>query len=339
VSVAPAAPAASLAQRVFGTLADGALHSGERLAAEQAVSRSAIWKAIGALQALGLEIEAAPHLGYRLTQPIAPLDAARIVAQLRPEVRARLRQAEVAWTLDSTNAVLLARAEPPTGQFDFLAAEYQSAGRGRRARPWFAPPGGALCLSLVWSFEALPAGAAALSLAVGVCARRVLERAGAAPVQLKWPNDLYARERKLGGILIELRAESAGPAMVVIGIGINCALGAALTRRVQASGTEPIDLAALGNRACDRNQLAAWLLEEIVQGVTDFEARGLTGFAPEWRAALLQQLRRAGSTVPFVSAETTVTPDFVAQAGNSAEGALVSCSCGPVATQFCAGQP
>jgi len=298
VSVAPAAAAVSLAQRVFGTLADGALHSGERLAAEQAVSRSAIWKAIGALQALGLEIEAAPHLGYRLAQPVAPLDATRIVALLRPEVRARLRQAEVAWTLDSTNAVLLARTEPPAGQFDFLAAEYQASGRGRRARPWFAPPGGALCLSLVWSFDALPAGAAALSLAVGVCARRVLERAGAAPVQLKWPNDLYARERKLGGILIELRAESAGPAMVVIGIGINCALGAALTCRVQASGTEPIDLAALGHRTCNRNQLAARLLDEIVQGVVDFEAHGLSGFAPEWRAADALADRRVAVSTP-----------------------------------------
>ena len=280
-----ATPAPALARRVFGMLADGAVHSGERLAAEQAVSRSAIWKAIGALQALGVEIEAAPHWGYRLAQAVVPLDAAQIIARLSPEVRARLRQAEAAWALDSTNAVLLARDEPPAGQFDFLAAEYQAAGRGRRARPWFAPPGGALCLSLGWSFDALPAGAAALSLAVGVCARRALERVCAAPVQLKWPNDLYARDRKLGGILIELRAESAGPAMVVIGIGINCALGAALTRRVQETGTEPIDLAALGSPGCDRNQLAAALLDEIVCGVLEFAAHGLAGFASEWAAA------------------------------------------------------
>jgi BirA family biotin operon repressor/biotin-[acetyl-CoA-carboxylase] ligase len=312
VSLAQAVPAATLAQRVFCMLADGALHSGERLAAEQAVSRSAIWKAIGALQALGLEIEAAPHLGYRLVRPVAPLDAARIVALLRPEVRARLRQAEVAWTLDSTNAVLLARGEPPAGKFDFLTAEYQAAGRGRRARPWFAPPGGALCLSLVWSFDALPTGAAALSLAVGVCARRVLERVGAGAVQLKWPNDLYARERKLGGILIELRAESAGPAMVVIGIGINCALGAALTRRVQESGTEPIDLAALGGSACDRNQLAALLLDEIVHGVLEFEARGLAGFAPEWGAADALADRSVAVSTPageFVGVARGIDPD------------------------------
>ncbi|MFI6997007.1 ABC transporter substrate-binding protein [Nocardia sp. NPDC050175] len=58
-----------------------------------------------------------------------------------------------------------------------------------------------------------------------------------------------------------------------------------------------------------------------------------SGFDEE-AAALLQQLRRAGVTVPFVSAESTVTPDFVAQAGDSAAGAIMSCSCGPVVTRF-----
>ncbi len=306
------APAPALAQRVFGRLADGAVHSGERLATEQAVSRSAIWKAIGALQALGVEIEAAPHWGYRLAHAIAPLDAAQIVARLGAQARARLRRAEVAWTLDSTNAVLLGRGEPPAGQFDFLAAEYQAAGRGRRARPWFAPPGGALCLSLVWSFDALPAGAAALSLAVGVCARRALERACAAPVQLKWPNDLYARGRKLGGILIELRAESAGPAMVVIGIGINCALGATLIRRVQESGTAPIDLAELGNAPCDRNLLAAVMLDDIVGGVLEFEDGGLAGFTAEWAAADSLAGRSVAVTTPagvFVGLARGIDPD------------------------------
>ena len=278
-------PPKTLAQRVFGALADGAVHSGEQLAADQAVSRSAIWKAVGALQGLGLSIEAAPHRGYRLNGPVTPLDAARISARLSPALRGRLRTGEATWSLPSTNSALLARAEPPAGQFDFLVAEYQTAGRGRRARQWFAPPGGALCLSLGWSFAALPRGAAALSLAVGVCARRALLALAAVPVQLKWPNDLLAAERKLGGILIELRAESAGPAHAVIGVGINCALGLEVTRRVRDAGTEPIDLAALGVAACDRNQLATYLIAEIVSGVLEFERRGLAAFATEWSEA------------------------------------------------------
>ena len=275
----------TLVQRVFAALADGAVHSGEQLAAGQGVSRSAIWKAVGALEELGLTIEAAPHRGYRLAGPATPLEATRIASQLSPAVGERLRAAEVAWSLPSTNSALLGRREPPVGQFDFLLAEYQSAGRGRRSRQWFAPPGGALCLSIGWTYASLPRGAAALSLAVGVCARRALHSFAGVPVQLKWPNDLLAADAKLGGILIELRAESAGPAYVVIGVGINCALGAALTARVHDSGTVPTDLASLGVPLCDRNRLAALLLTEIIGGVVEFERHGLAPFAAEWNQA------------------------------------------------------
>jgi BirA family transcriptional regulator, biotin operon repressor / biotin---[acetyl-CoA-carboxylase] ligase len=278
-------PQETLVQRVFAALADGAPHSGEQLAAGQAVSRSAIWKTVGALQELGLTIEAAPHRGYRLRGPVTPLEATRIVSLLSPALSERLRGAEVYWSLPSTNSALLARSEPPVGQFDFLLAEYQSAGRGRRARQWFAPPGGALCLSIGWTYATLPRGAAALSLAVGVCARRALHAFVGVPVQLKWPNDLLVAGGKLGGILIELRAESAGPAYVVIGVGINCALGAALTGRVQDTGTVPTDLAGLGVAACDRNRLAAMLLTEIIGGVVEFERHGLAPFAAEWNEA------------------------------------------------------
>jgi BirA family biotin operon repressor/biotin-[acetyl-CoA-carboxylase] ligase len=277
--------AAPLPQRVLRALADGDVHSGEQLAASAGVSRSAIWKAVGALQELGVTITATPHRGYQLAAPLIPLALVSIDAQLAPEWRARRRYGAVAWSLASTNETLLARGAPPPGQFDLQLAEHQSAGRGRRARPWFAPPGGALCLSLAWSFAVLPRELASLSLAAGVCARRALRSLTGAAVKLKWPNDLYANGGKLGGILIELQAESGGPAFVVIGIGINCELGAGITRRVKKSGTMPIDLKALGVNSGDRNRLCAALVTELVQGLLAFENHGLAAFAEEWRAA------------------------------------------------------
>jgi len=276
---------APLAQRVLRALADGEVHSGEQLAQRAGVSRSAIWKAVGALQELGVTISATPHRGYRLAAPLVPISMSQIDSQLAQAVRRRRRHGEVAWSLASTNDALLSRGAPPCGQFDLQLAEHQSAGRGRRARPWFAPPGGALCMSLGWSFATLPREAPSLSLAMGVCALRALAPLTAARVQLKWPNDIYAEGRKLGGILIELQAESAGPAFVVIGLGINCDLGATLSRRVQKSGTTPTDLAALGLAGCDRNRLAAALTTEVVKGLLEFAAQGLGAFAAEWRAA------------------------------------------------------
>lgn len=316
---APAA--ATLVQRVFNALADGGVHSGEQLAAGQGVTRSAVWKAVGALQELGVTIEATPNRGYRLAAPSVPLEAGQIRAQLAPEVRARQRRGEVVWSLASTNSALLApaahavRGELPAGQFDFLAAEYQSAGRGRSARQWFAPPGGALCLSMGWSFASLPKAASALSLAVGVCALRALAAIAPLPVHLKWPNDLVVGDRKLGGVLMELRAEGAGPAYVVIGIGINCALGAEVTRRVRATGAEPVDLASLGVLPCDRNRLAALLLDHFVRGVLEFEQVGLAAFAADWAAA--DALAGRVVTVKLAAGE------FVGHArGIDADGAL-----------------
>ncbi len=324
---AGAAASATLVQRVFAALADGAVHSGEQLAAEQHVTRTAIWKAVGALQELGVAIDATTKRGYRMSSPVTPLAAGRISTLLAPEWRARLRRGEVAWSLPSTNSALLApgaaheagapREAGPLlpGQFDFLAAEYQSAGRGRSSRQWFAPPGGALCLSLAWSFAALPKGAAALSLAVGVCALRALASIASVDVRLKWPNDLLVGDRKLGGILIELRAEGGGPAYVVIGIGINCALGASVSSQVRAAGAEPVDLAALGVAHCDRNRLAADLLGQIVRGVLEFERAGLAPFAAEWAAADALAGRVVTVTLPDGS--------FVGHArGIDADGAL-----------------
>jgi BirA family biotin operon repressor/biotin-[acetyl-CoA-carboxylase] ligase len=319
-----------LAQRVFRALSDGALHSGEQLAREQDVSRNAVWKAIGSLEALGLALEVAPNRGYRLPAPLVPLSAEAITGALAPATRARLRRGEVAWSIGSTNDELLARAEPAPGQFDFLVAEHQSGGRGRRARPWFAPPGGALCLSIGWSCAALPPGAPSLSLAVGVCALRALRGFGAGGVQLKWPNDLVTGAGKLGGILIELRAESAGPAYFVIGIGMNTALPAALVSQVEQTGTRPVDLAALGALAVDRNRLCAALVDELVAGALAFEAQGLAPFAQEWRAA--------DALVGHVVTVQVPGGVFVGHArGIDAEGAL--CVQGPLGMQrFASGE-
>ena len=280
------ADAAPLAQQLYRLLADQQIHSGARLAAACDVSHSAIWKAIAALRDMGVMVHAVPRRGYQLAHAAAaPLDTSRIRKALPAAVAGRLRHAATVWSTGSTNADLLAHTDLPTGHFDFLAAEFQSAGRGRRTRSWIAPPGGAICLSLSWSFASLPAAIGALSLAVGVCVLRALERLGIAGVELKWPNDLVAREAKLGGILAELRAEATGPAFVVIGVGLNVSLGASILDRIQATGTQATDLAALTGAVPDRNTIIAALLAELVAGLLQFERFGFDAFATEWRAA------------------------------------------------------
>ena len=276
---------AGLPQRVYACLADGRVHSGEQLAQCLGLTRSAVWKAVAQLRRLGMDIEAAPRRGYRLRTPKRPLDAAAILGLLPTAARSTIRRLDVAWSLPSTNTKLMAVTDLPPGRCDVLLSEHQSAGRGRRSRSWLAPPGGAICLSIGWCFHALPAEIGALSLAVGVVTLRVLAALGDWPLALKWPNDLVVAGRKLGGILIELRAEAAGPAYVVIGIGINVSLGEALSSALRAGGAEPIDLQTLGLTDCDRNRVVANLIDELLRALPEFERNGFRSFAGEWTAA------------------------------------------------------
>ncbi len=278
-------PGDPLVARLFAKLSDGRFHSGEALAGELAVTRSAVWKAAKALRELGATIHAVRNRGYRLPAAAEALDGARIRKLLSKDALARVKRLDTAWTVGSTNTILMERTVPAVGLSEVLLAEYQTAGRGRRGRSWIAPPGGAICLSMSWVFAEVPRDLGALGLVIGVCALRALRRLGADELRLKWPNDLLVQGRKLGGILIELRAESAGPASVVIGIGLNVALGAALLEQISRTGLAPIDLAGAGVKRTSRNEVAAGLINAFVEGLLEFERDGLRPFVREWMEA------------------------------------------------------
>jgi BirA family biotin operon repressor/biotin-[acetyl-CoA-carboxylase] ligase len=271
-----------LIAKVYAQLADDEFHSGEELAETLGVSRGAVWKAVESLRELGATLHAVRNRGYRLRSGSDALEASRITNLLFPPVRSHVRSVDVAWTVDSTNSALLARPNPPFGECEVMLAEYQTAGRGRRGRAWLAPPGGSICLSLSWTFCEVPKDLGALGLVIGVCALRALRAARLANVQIKWPNDLVIAGRKLGGILIELRAESDGPACVVIGIGLNVALGAKALEAIGETGASPIDLVTAGMEDISRNAVAAALVTQVCGGLLVFEKEGLKPFTDEW---------------------------------------------------------
>ena len=134
----------------------------------------------------------------------------------------------------STNALL--RDERSAGPV-LLAAEWQTAGRGRHGRRWRSMRGAGATFSIRRHMASEQRRLAGLSVAVGISSARALRGLGALGVTLKWPNDLMVNRRKLGGILIETRPASPG-SVVIVGIGINCRaqprLGARLGRGVAA---------------------------------------------------------------------------------------------------------
>jgi BirA family transcriptional regulator, biotin operon repressor / biotin---[acetyl-CoA-carboxylase] ligase len=265
-------------------LADGELHSGESLAAELQQTRTAVCKAVERLRALGIEVQAVAHQGYRLADPVELLDARRIRAELAEERGSRVRRLEVLLQVDSTNTRLLAAPPPPPGSAEVCLSEMQHAGRGRLGRRWIAPFGSGVAMSLSWTFGGSARTLPSLSLGVGVAVSRALLRAGAEGIALKWPNDIWFRDRKVGGILIELRAEPRGPAHVVIGVGINVSLPAAARREIEASGAQVAAVADACKQPPSRNSVAGAILDELLSMLVQYERFGFAAFRDAWMA-------------------------------------------------------
>ena len=269
--------------------------SGVALSRGLGITRTAVWKRIEALRAAGVEIEAQAGRGYALARPLQLLDAARLSAALAPAARAGLASLEVLFDTDSTNAEAM-RAPLPAHGCAAWFAERQSAGRGRRGRAWASPLAAHVYLSLSRRFEGGIASLQGLSLAVGVAATEALHSLGYREVGVKWPNDLLARGRKLGGILVEVGGDAGGPMRVVVGLGLNVAMPAAAARDIDQPWC---DLAGLSGQTPDRHAVGVALLDHLVPMLARFEREGL---AP-WREAWDRHDVLAGRAVRVVEGE------------------------------------
>ncbi len=262
-------------------LADGRFHSGQDLADAFGVSRAAVWKQVKRLQQLpGITVHAVRGRGYRLDRPLELLDAQRVRDLIGIPV-ATLPQLDILDSVPSTNAYLMARPAPPAGQGYGCLTEYQTAGRGRRGRPWVSDFGRNLTLSLAWTFDLPMARLAGLSLAVGVSVADALSAMGVRGVALKWPNDLYLDDRKLAGLLIEASGEAGGPTRVVIGIGINLALPDACAAQIDQPWA---DLRGQLGEQPPRNAIAAQVIAGLLHALPRYAQDGLPPFLARWQA-------------------------------------------------------
>jgi BirA family biotin operon repressor/biotin-[acetyl-CoA-carboxylase] ligase len=295
---------------ILHVLADGHFHSGETLAKSLGITRAAVWKKVHALEKLGLSVFRVPGKGYRLADPLQLLDAALISEALSPECRGLLKGVTILESVDSTNRWLAERSSDPEVCF----AEFQSAGRGRRGRSWVSPYAANLYLSLSWRFDEWPPGFTALGMVTAIAAVRALESLGLPDVRIKWPNDLVAAGRKLGGVLIDIQGEPPGATRAVIGLGLNVRMPAAAAQDIDQPW---MDLATLAEGSPpERNAVAAALVESLVAAMQEFRTLGFAAFAAEWQALDLV----AGKAVALHSHDQTVTG---VAAGVDEQGALL----------------
>ena len=268
--------------RLLPLLAGGDFVSGQELADALGVSRTAVWKQLKNLEALGLEIESSKGKGYRIAGGIDLLNAQQVLEAMSPLSRQLVSELDLRDVVGSTNAEAMARIEAGSGSGYVCSAEQQSAGRGRRGRTWVSPYARNLYLSVVWEYEQGAAVLEGMSLAVDVVVARALQACGLPAVQLKWPNDLLHDSAKFGGILLEMTGDPAGACQVVVGIGLNVNMPAEMATDIDQAWTDVTRIG--GGNAPGRNILLGAILDELLPMLAGFESGGFAPWREEWQS-------------------------------------------------------
>lgn len=159
-----------------------------------------------------------------------------------------------------------------------VVTDRQTAGRGRGGRRWASESGQGIWTTVIERPND-PTAVDVLSLRLGLCAARVLDRYATSPVRLKWPNDLYVGDGKLAGILVEARWRAERIDWVAIGIGVNVREpGGVANAAALRSGVDRVEvltelLPAIRSAAAARGLLTG-------QELDDFAVRDLAAGRP-----------------------------------------------------------
>ena len=232
---------------------------------------------------MGLQLESIKGRGYKIPDNFELLDSDQISAALNDATTNQLNGLHIYQSIDSTNkaAHQLVDEQAMSASGSVVLSEYQTMGRGRRGKNWVSPFAANLYLSMVWDFDQGASALQGLSLAIGVAVSRALKQLNIDGVRLKWPNDIYIENKKLGGILLEMVGDPAGQCTVIIGIGINHAMPQQSGEGIDQQWT---DLATVSSEAISRNQLAAYIINHCFDVLCDYQQLGFAYYQHEWQA-------------------------------------------------------
>ena len=234
---------------------------------------------IATLKARGLPLEYQAEQGYHLTSPVMLIDESRLTKLIQDAGLVNATRVSVVDAVDSTNRRLLDWVDPVTLHGRACIAEYQSDGRGRQGRPWFAAGYQNLTLSLAWKIEQGATELPAVSLVAGLVVCDCLEDLGLEGACLKWPNDVMSPVGKLAGILVETKSTGLEHLYVVIGIGINVHNSSAVKTLVE----QPVaDLDTMMGSYLDRTTLSAKLLSRLSRALEKMNQSGFYDCVQKW---------------------------------------------------------
>ena len=193
--------------------------SGTRIAKEVGVSRSMVWQWVERLRELGVKVKSQPGTGYFLEQIPDILTPDMLKHRLKGSLFGK--RIFHFFRTDSTNRVALELGHAGEPEGAVVLAEEQTAGRGRGGRAWHSERATGIYVTLLLRPKLAPVQAPLLTMMAGLSAHSAVQALTGLEVDLKWPNDLLVRGRKLGGILTEMHAEPGQIRFVIVGIGLN----------------------------------------------------------------------------------------------------------------------
>lgn len=233
--------------------------SGGSLAKELGVSRNAVWKCVSALRSEGFDIFAATNRGYVLSEGSNSLSAEGIRAVLG-ESRFKISTVK---TVDSTNTALKAAAQKGAAEYTVLAAEEQTAGKGRMGRRFESPSGTGIYMSVILRPKMKAEDSLFITASAAVAVARAIETLCKKPdcAKIKWVNDVFIGDKKVCGILTEaaLDFESGRLDYAVLGIGVNISPSEILEERLGKIAGSVLEKDVPNSR----NILAAEILREL----------------------------------------------------------------------------
>ena len=192
--------------------------SGQDLSDVLHISRVAVWKHIKKIQELGYTVESKQKLGYKLTRNSDELFPWEITSNLKTKMIGQ--KAYYFDSVDSTQNQALKMADDPANNGTIIVAAKQTGGKGRRGRKWVSPKGG-IWFSIILQPKFDISITTLFPIASALALSKALEKTFKITPELKWPNDITIKGKKLAGILVDASLESNRIENLVLGIGIN----------------------------------------------------------------------------------------------------------------------
>lgn len=261
--------------------AGGRAISAAELAQVIGIGASSVRHRIDELRALGYDIEASPHHGFRLLRSPDALHAEDLISRLG-QVKVVGRDIRVFEETTSTNDVVEKLARDGVAEGVVVFAEAQTKGRGRLGRGWLSPLRKGLWFSVLLRPKLRPEAVTQLTIASATALMRAIRSQTRLRPAIKWPNDILVGGKKVAGVLTELSAEVDTVKFVVLGIGIDVNLTAAdFAADLRAVATS---LRIETGQALDRAALATSLLRELDQDYDRVTSGDFDSLANEWEA-------------------------------------------------------